>query len=343
MSICRDKGGKRKKCEEAKKWKTGETQPERIMERIAPKPAWEGGKLKDLPNTEAQVYKKRKTEETWPERQWQRNTPKPDTFAACYVTGYKLGEGGFGAVFAGTRIYDGLEVAIKFVMKQRNDKYIRDPAGRIVPYEVAMMMRMSNPPVKNIIRLIEWFDEPERYILIVERPHLCEDLETFIYRCGGSINERTAKTIMFQAVQAARTCHQRGVLHRDIKLGNFLINPLTLELKLIDFGCADWVKYTGYDYFAGTRSYCPPEYLIERRYHAKPATVWSLGVLLYRMVCGFLPFRNDQEICKGLTHIRGGLSYECRDLISWCLQYSPNRRACFGQILYHNWFNGFHA
>ncbi|XP_049335890.1 serine/threonine-protein kinase pim-1 [Astyanax mexicanus] len=322
----------------SRKRKIEETCPERQIQRDAPKPG-EERKVRDLPNTEAQVYKKRKTEETCPERQIQTDAPKPDTFASRYITGCKLGQGGFGAVFAGTRISDGLEVAIKCVMKQRYEKCIRDPAGRIVPYEVAMMMRMSNPPVRNIIQLVEWFDEPKRFILIVERPPCCMDLNVFIHRCGGSLNERTAKSIMLQAVQAVRTCHERGVFHRDIKLENFLINPRTLELKLIDFGCGDWVKSTGYNSFAGTRIYCPPEHLIEGRYHAKPATVWSLGVLLYRMVCGFFPFRNDWEICGGLRCIRKGLSHECCDLIMRCLQPRPNWRPCFEQILHHNWFH----
>ncbi|XP_022532440.2 serine/threonine-protein kinase pim-1 isoform X1 [Astyanax mexicanus] len=362
MSVCRDRGAKRKRCIEednqvvlegerdlpnteaqvAKKQKTEETRPERKSKTIASKPAEEGGRVTDLPKTKARVHEKRKTE-TRPMRMQQRIAPKPDSFAARYVTGYKLGEGGFGSVFTGTRISDGLEVAIKFVKKRRSDQYVQDPTGRIVPKEVEMMKIMSNPPARNIIQLIEWFDEPERNILIVERPYLCEDLKSFIYRCGGSINEQTAKAIMVQAVQAARTCHERGVFHRDIKPGNFLINPQTLELKLIDFGCADWVKLGGNNSYAGTRVYCPPEYLIKRRYHAKPATVWSLGVMLYRMVCGCQPFKNNQEICQGLTDIRGCLSYECCDLIRWLLWHNPNKRPCFGQILNHSWFYECHA
>ncbi|KAI4882450.1 hypothetical protein NFI96_033351, partial [Prochilodus magdalenae] len=111
-----------------------------------------------------------------------------------------------------------------------------------------------------------------------------------------------------QKLHAASQCHKRGVLHRDIKLENLLINPDTLELKLIDFGCGDFIKKSGFDSFAGTVEYCPPEFFLQGRYHAGPATVWSLGVLLFATVCGDLPFADNREIIGGRLHFRDGLS-----------------------------------
>ncbi|XP_072549120.1 serine/threonine-protein kinase pim-1-like [Salminus brasiliensis] len=315
--VTHDGGGRKRKRTEVKPSRS-------VLEGTSPVP-------------EASTRKKRKGTVHGPEdtTHGQTKATKPETFESFYMTGKKLGEGGFGTVFEGTRLSDLLQVAIKFVSKQEGDLYVQSPDdSKSVPAEVALMQMMSAPPVSNIIRLIEWFDEPERYILILERPHPCMDLEAFIDNFGGSITEDMARDFMVQAVGAAKKCHKRGVLHRDIKTENFLVNTDTSELKLIDFGCGDWVRKAGHTDYAGTLEYWPPEFLQKRRYHARPATVWSLGILLFRMVCGFLPFTSGRDILKGLLC----LSSECCDLISWCLQNKPSRRPTFQQILQHSWF-----
>ncbi|GAA6096902.1 uncharacterized protein LOC108269550 isoform X1 [Tachysurus ichikawai] len=84
-------------------------------------------------------------------------------------------------------------------------------------------------------------------------------------------------------------CYDRGVFHCDIKAEN-LINPDTLEVKLIDFGCGALLKDTTYKYYFGTDSYAPLEWLISGEYMAIPATVWSLGILLFYLLSGECPF-----------------------------------------------------
>ncbi|XP_036425591.1 serine/threonine-protein kinase pim-2-like [Colossoma macropomum] len=262
-------------------------------------------------------------------------------FASNYVTGEKLGKGGFGSVFKGRRISDGLQVAIKVVSKQEtNTRYLRSPVdSRAVPAEVALMQMVNQPPFcKNIIRLIEWLDEPDQYILVLERPDPCVDLWSFLDNLGGYADEEMARTMMLQVVEAVSQCSLRGVLHRDIKLANLLINTDTSEVKLIDFGCGDKIKRTGYTQYKGTSLYCPPEFLLERRYHANPATVWSLGVLLFRMVCGYFPFVDKMDIVQGRLDFRAGLSQECRNLIEWCLKHDQSERPSFEQIRQHEWF-----
>lgn len=121
-----------------------------------------------------------------------------------------------------------------------------------MPVEVALLLIVSRPPISSaIVQLIEWFDETERYILILERPESCEDLSHFLDHHGGYVTEDIAQDIMRQVVMAARQCRMRGVLHRDIKQENLLINPDTLEVKLIDFGCGDRIRNSGYEVFEG--------------------------------------------------------------------------------------------
>ncbi|KAL6483748.1 hypothetical protein MHYP_G00086200 [Metynnis hypsauchen] len=302
------------------------------------------------PNSTA---KKRKESENQPKTmsREQRTATEPgpstsqttahDTLASLYVIGEQLGKGGYGTVFKGTRISDGLQVAIKFVSKQPSDsRYLRSPVeSKAVPVEVALMQMVSEPPVcSSIIKLIEWFDEPDRYILVLEHPDPCVDLKSFLVNLGGYADEETARHIMRLAVEAASQCSLRGVLHRDIKLENFLINTDTLEVKLIDFGCGDKIRRTGYTEYEGTIQYCPPDFFLEEKYYADPATVWSLGVLLFTVVCGRVPFADEVDIVFGDLHFRDDLSKECCDLIEWCLQRNPSRRPSFQQIREHDWF-----
>ncbi|XP_036417057.1 serine/threonine-protein kinase pim-1-like [Colossoma macropomum] len=228
-----------------------------------------------------------------------------------------------------------VQVAIKFVSKGKTDRYLQSPVeSKAVPVEVALMQIMSQPPVcKNIIQLIEWFDEPERYILIMEHPDPCVDLKHFLKSHGNCVDEETARAIMVQAVEAASQCSMRGVLHQDIKGDNLLINTDTLEVKLIDFGCGDLIKTTENDRYTGTVHYYPPEFSAKGKHHAEPATVWSLGVLLFRMVCGYLPSAD-----KGIWNFKDGLSEECCNLIGWSLEQIPSSRPSLQQFMRHKWF-----
>uniref|UniRef100_A0A8C2ATE2 non-specific serine/threonine protein kinase n=1 Tax=Cyprinus carpio TaxID=7962 RepID=A0A8C2ATE2_CYPCA len=97
------------------------------------------------------------------------------------LPGPMLGQGGFGSVFAGTRSSDGLPVAIKYVTK---DEGHEDMEG-LLPLEVALMTRVSSAPVcPSVLKLLEWFDHPGRYVLILERPDPCQDLHRFCEENG---------------------------------------------------------------------------------------------------------------------------------------------------------------
>ncbi|RXN26866.1 serine threonine- kinase pim-2-like protein [Labeo rohita] len=126
---------------------------------------------------------------------------------------------------------------------------------------------------------------------------------------------------------------------------NILINPETLEVRLIDFGCGDFLNDTSYTSFAGTREYCPPEYLMTGEYHGEPATVWSLGILLFALMCGDFPNIQDLKKINNNTWAKDGLSEgnnqtslssSC-DMIRCCLQIDPKQRTELEKLSLHNW------
>ncbi|XP_051750219.1 uncharacterized protein LOC127512899 [Ctenopharyngodon idella] len=255
-----------------------------------------------------------------------------------YKIGDQLGEGGFGSVFEATRLEDNVQVAVKFASKKCAE-YVSVDDFNPAPLEVALQIIANQEPrFPQIIQLLDWKDEADYYIMVLERPMPCQSVDDFLLNYTGIINEDMARVIMRQAVFAAQTCCQRGVFHRDIKPENLLINPDTLQVKLIDFGCGAFLNSEGYTYFSGTRNYCPPEYKIDGRYHGEPATVWSLGVLLFEMLCWDFPKISDLDLIKDKIWTRDKLSPECCDLICSFLQINPEKRIELKDVLLHDWF-----
>ena len=247
-----------------------------------------------------------------------------------YAVKEEIGRGGFGVVYAGKRKSDGVEVAIKEVSKDI-DTLTEDN----VPLEVALMQRVNDVP--GVIKLITYFDTSDSFYVVMERFN-SKDLFDFI-NDQGPLSEHMTRELFMQLVDTVIKCHEKGVVHRDIKDENILIDINTFKIKLIDFGSGALLQEGLYHKFMGTRVYSPPEWINRRVYTAEGLTVWSLGILLYNMLCGDIPFESDQEISAGrlVWFKQLKLSSQVKDLILGCLTVDPSKRMTLCEVLNHPW------
>jgi serine/threonine protein kinase len=205
--------------------------------------------------------------------------------------------------------------------------------------------------IKGVAKLIEYTELSDCFVIIMERKvedikGYCKDLFDFITdqhkNTGHGIHEDLAKKIYKQVVQTILDLDNADILHGDIKDENILIDVKTNEVKLIDFGAGN-KKFDEklYKTYHGTRVYSPPEWIESKFYTSSSLNVWSLGVLLFNMLTGDVPFKKDSSILEAQVRfpITAPLSNSVQDLIRKCLTPSMKNRIKLQDILNHQWFS----
>jgi len=260
-------------------------------------------------------------------------------FDKAYRVGNLIGRGGFGSVYAGVRLSDNKMVAIKHVPRATVRLWCSS-SGFSVPREICLMRQSHG--TSNVVRLLDFYERPDSFVLILSKPSSYKDLFDFITE-RGSLDEATAQKFFKQILSAVKTLRHKNVLHRDIKDENILVNLKTNNCILIDFGSGTHYQPGTLTEFEGTHLYAPPEWLEQGEYTAEGATVWSLGVILFVMLQGDLPFSSIKDIVRGEFKFRKNCSVAARALIKECLNLNSEERLSLDDLSQHSWLTSEHS
>jgi len=264
------------------------------------------------------------------------------SFDQIYERGQKLGYGAFATVFVGTHRPTKQKYAIKQVDRSKMFWGERDA----LKDEIKNLQLVRAGP--NIVQLYEVFEEKEFCYLVTELMSGGELFDRIIEK--KTFSEKEARTCCRCILSALEYMHARRVAHRDLKPENLLLaDPkLLLPVKLADFGFAKTVeKKNGCRTLCGTPGYLAPEILERWPSYDVKCDVWSVGVILFLLLGGYLPF-DDEDEDKVFDRTRNGqydfrpqfwrnISSGAKDLVTRCLTINPNKRVDATEALNHEW------
>uniref|UniRef100_A0AC35U5J6 Non-specific serine/threonine protein kinase n=1 Tax=Rhabditophanes sp. KR3021 TaxID=114890 RepID=A0AC35U5J6_9BILA len=261
--------------------------------------------------------------------------PIVEPLAGKYLLGEQLGCGGFGTVHLATHVLTGGKVAIKIIDKKKHGKDMK-----FIETELQALKELAH---QNICRMYQQVETKQYLYFIME---YCNGGEMFDYIIKKErLEESEARHFFRQLIQAMAYVHSSGYCHRDLKPENLLITD-DLKLKLIDFGlCAkpnNLYTDTLKDY-CGSPAYAAPELFDEKPYLGHHVDLWSMGVILYTLLCGCLPFEDEslsklrQKVLRGMINFPPYLSQGSREILRELLTVNPRKRITMEELIIHPW------
>jgi len=268
-------------------------------------------------------------------------------------SGKPLGGGSSARVYEGIDVRCGTHVAVKCIDRASVEGDRRKT--ELLERELNIASQLNHP---NVIKLLDVVFTPSHCCIVLE---LARGGELYDAMRHGAIGEQRARNIFAQLISAMQYCHLKGVCHRDIKLENLVLADTLQDIvKITDFGLSkDLAMHSQPDTKVGTISYMAPEVACARlgsTYVGELADIWSLGVILYVMVCCQYPFGFDthtvarsgaqgESAMAVIGRIRTGqkapypqgLSAEVRHLVDAMLTVDPATRITIDAILAHPW------
>uniref|UniRef100_A0A674B2P8 non-specific serine/threonine protein kinase n=1 Tax=Salmo trutta TaxID=8032 RepID=A0A674B2P8_SALTR len=258
-----------------------------------------------------------------------------NSIASCadeqpHIGNYRLlktiGKGNFAKVKLARHILTGREVR-----HQQTQQLFR---------EVRIMKILNHP---NIVKLFEVIETEKTLYLVME---YASGGEVFDYLVAhGRMKEKEARAKFRQIVSAVQYCHQKHIVHRDLKAENLLLDA-DMNIKIADFGFSnEFVMGSKLDTFCGSPPYAAPELFQGKKYDGPEVDVWSLGVILYTLVSGSLPFDGQnlkelrERVLRGKYRIPFYMSTDCENLLKRFLVLNPAKRGTLEQIMKDRWIN----
>ncbi|XP_060722505.1 MAP/microtubule affinity-regulating kinase 3 isoform X6 [Tachysurus vachellii] len=268
-----------------------------------------------------------------------------NSIASCadeqpHIGNYRLlktiGKGNFAKVKLARHILTGREVAIKII-----DKTQLNPTSLQKLFREVRIMKILNHP--NIVKLFEVIETEKTLYLVME---YASGGEVFDYLVAhGRMKEKEARAKFRQIVSAVQYCHQKHIVHRDLKAENLLLDA-DMNIKIADFGFSnEFTLGNKLDTFCGSPPYAAPELFQGKKYDGPEVDVWSLGVILYTLVSGSLPFDGQnlkelrERVLRGKYRIPFYMSTDCENLLKRFLVLNPIKRGTLEQIMKDRWIN----
>jgi len=247
-----------------------------------------------------------------------------------------LGQGNFAKVKLAKHKLTGLEAAIKIIDKTQLDEKKLNKLHR----EVRIMKLLHH---QNTVKLYEVIETKHTLFLVLEYVNGGELYDFLV--AHGRMKEKDARAKFRQILNAVSYCHRKHVIHRDLKAENLLLDQ-NLNVKVADFGFSNWFEFESQlDTFCGSPPYAAPELFQGRKYVGPEVDVWSLGVILYVLCTGCLPFDGKdlkemrEVVCRGRYKIPFYLSDSCEKLLRKFLVRDPTKRATLDIVADDAWLN----
>ncbi|XP_055056396.2 serine/threonine-protein kinase SIK2a isoform X1 [Misgurnus anguillicaudatus] len=245
-----------------------------------------------------------------------------------------LGKGNFAVVKLARHRITKSEVAIKIIDKTQLDAVNLEKIYR----EVEIMKLLDHP---HIIKLYQVMETKNMLYLVTE---YARNGEIFDYLASrGRLSEMDARRKFWQILSAVEFCHERNIVHRDLKAENLLLDA-HMNIKIADFGFGNFFRPgEPLTTWCGSPPYAAPEVFEGQQYEGPQLDIWSMGVVLYVLVCGALPFDGPslpvlrQRVLEGRFRIPYFMSEDCEHLIRKMLVLDPAKRLSLSQIKEHRW------
>ncbi|XP_009859958.2 MAP/microtubule affinity-regulating kinase 3 isoform X2 [Ciona intestinalis] len=247
-----------------------------------------------------------------------------------------IGKGNFAKVKLARHVLTGREVAIKIIDK----KQLNTSSLQKLFREVRIMKHLDHP---NIVKLYEVIENSKQLLLVMEYANGGEVFDYLV--AHGRMKEKEARAKFRQIVSSVQYLHSKNIVHRDLKAENLLLDA-DMNIKIADFGFSnEFTPGHKLDTFCGSPPYAAPELFQGKKYDGPEVDVWSLGVILYTLVSGSLPFDGQnlkelrERVLRGKYRIPFYMSTDCEHLLRKFLVLNPTKRGTLTSVMQDKWMN----
>ena len=264
------------------------------------------------------------------------SSKKKEILIGDYILKHTIGKGTFSRVKLGINRNTGEKVAIKILDKK---KIVEKADLERILREMKMLSELDN---EHIIKVYQIYENENHYLIIME---YCEGGELFNYIVEKQrLSENESAYFYYQIIQGVEYIHSQGIAHRDLKPENLLLDQ-NKKIKIIDFGLSNY--FDGVQKLetpCGSPCYASPEMVGGNKYNGFFIDIWATGIILFAMLCGYLPFEDDnndvlfKQILGGKIEYPNHLSEVSKDLLKKIIETNPDKRIKIDEIKKHPFY-----